>query len=79
MENVQQIFVSLFSINSIWSVVFRGVLWLIVSVIIIVSLDNPNTDKSLKNMKANLGFFFMFVVLGTLLISLLFGFQPIAA
>ncbi len=79
METVQHLLVQLFSINSIWSVVFRGILWLVVSIIIIASLDNPNTDQSLKNMKANLGFFFMFVVLGTILISLLFGFQPMSA
>lgn len=76
MEAVQSIITSLFSVNSIWSVVFRGLIWLVVSVIIIISVDNPNAQESLKNMKANLGFFFMFLILGTVLIYMLFGMSP---
>ena len=78
MEIVSEIATSLFSPNSIWSVVFRGVLWFAVALVIIVSVDNPNVDKSLSNMKANLGFFFMFIVLGTILVTLLFGQAPAA-
>lgn len=77
METVQEIISSLFAIDSIWSVVFRGIVWFVVAFIIIISVDSPNVDRSLKNMKSNLGFFFMFLILGTVLISLLFGYQPI--
>lgn len=73
---MQNIVTSLFAVNSIWSVIFRGLIWLVVSVIIIISVDNPNAQESLKNMKANLGFFFMFLILGTVLVYMLFGMAP---
>jgi hypothetical protein len=76
MEVMQNIVTSLFAVNSIWSVIFRGLIWLVVSVIIIISVDNPNAQESLKNMKANLGFFFMFLILGTVLVYMLFGMAP---
>lgn len=76
MEVVRDIVSSLFAVNSIWSVAFRGLIWLVVSIIIIISVDNPNAQDSLKNMKANLGFFFMFLILGTVLVYMLFGMFP---
>ncbi len=76
MDTIRELVTSLFAVNSIWSVVFRGFIWLVVSIIIIVSVDNPNAQDSLKNMKANLGFFFMFLILGTVLVYLLFGMSP---
>jgi len=76
MPAVPDLIHALFSVNSIWSVIFRGLIWLVVSVIIIISVDNPNAQASLKNMKANLGFFFMFLILGTVLVYLLFGLAP---
>lgn len=76
MATIQEIALSIFKVDSIWSVVFRGILWFVVSMIIIVSVDNPNSEKSLTNMKANLGFFFVFLVLATGLTMLLFGYKP---
>lgn len=77
MEIVSNFVNSIFQVDSIWSVIFRGLIWFVVSVIIIVSVDSPNMDKSLTNMKANLGFFFVFIVLGTGLTMLLFGYKPV--
>lgn len=77
MPAYEEIIQSLFAVDSIWSVVFRGAIWFVVALIIIVSVDNPNTDKSLKNMKSNLGFFFMFLVLSTGLVYLLFGYSQV--
>ncbi len=65
----------LFAADSLWSVLFRAFIWLVVSVVIIVSLDNPNPDKSIKNMKSNLGFLFFFMLLSGTLIFLLFGYH----
>ena len=76
MEMVQTIISSLFKVDSIWSVIFRGVIWFVVSIVIIMSVDSPDMDKSLSNMKANLGFFFVFLILGTGLTMLLFGYKP---
>jgi hypothetical protein len=45
------------AVDSVWSIVIRGVIWIIISFIIIISMDNPNADLAHKKMKANLGFF----------------------
>lgn len=70
----QQAFDLMFKVDSIWSVVIRGAVWLIIALVIIVSADNPDPDSSLRSLKANLGFFLMFVVLSGGLLYLLFGF-----
>jgi len=72
---MQEILNLLFRADSIWSIVLRGALWLAIALVIIISTDNPDPDKSIKNLKANLGFFFFFVILSGTLIYLLFGFQ----
>ncbi|MDQ3008110.1 MAG: hypothetical protein M3Q81_00770 [bacterium] len=82
MENevsiVNQVVTALFAVDSIWSVVIRGAVWLAIALVIIVSSDTPNPEKSLKSMRSNLGFLLFFVVLSGSLIYLLFGFtsQP---
>ncbi len=76
MEEYLQTFIeSIFSATSIWSVVARGVLWFVVAAVIIVSTDQPDPQKSLKNLKSNLGFFLIFLVLSSGLVYLLFGFS----
>jgi hypothetical protein len=78
MDILQNILVSIFRVDSIWSVVARAVVWFVVATVIIISTDNPDPDKSLKNIKSNLGFIAMFLVLSGGLIFLLFGYQPSA-
>jgi hypothetical protein len=74
METVQEIVRSLFAVDSIWSLVFRAVVWFAIAVVIIVSTDVVNPQKSAKNLKSNLGFFLLFLVLSTGLVYFLFGF-----
>jgi hypothetical protein len=75
MDSVKELIQQATAVDSIWSIVLRGVLWIIISFIIIISMDNPNADLASKKLKANLGFFIIFMILSAGLIYLLFGFQ----
>lgn len=77
MENISHILESMFRMDSVWSVILRGVIWFIIATVIIISVDNPDADKSIKNLKSNLGFFVMFLILSGGLIYLLFGYQAV--
>ncbi len=77
-EAMRSIIQSVVAVDSIWSVVFRGALWLLISLVIIISTDAPNPERSLKNLKSNLGFFLLFLILSGGLIYLLFGYVPAA-
>jgi len=74
MDKVQSIIEQAVAVDSIWSIVLRGAIWLIIALIIIVSVDNPNSQVANKKLKANLGFFLMFIILSGGLVYLLFGF-----
>lgn len=76
MEVLQNIAVSMFKVDSIWSVVLRAGIWFAVAIVVIVSTDNPDPEKSLKNIKSNLGFLALFIMLSGGLVYLLFGYQP---
>lgn len=76
MEILRELIIKAFAVDSIWSVVLRGVIWLVISVVIIMSMDNPDAETSSIKLKANLGFFLMFTVLTGGLIYLLFGYMP---
>ena len=77
MENLQNIAQALFSVNSVWSIILRGIIWTVMSLVILVATDNPNTEQSVENVKSYLGFFLIFIVVSTSLIYLLFGFAPV--
>ena len=62
-----------FAVDSLWSIVLRGVIWIVIAMIIIISVDSPNVAASSRKLKANLGFFTMFLLLSGGLIYLLFG------
>lgn len=81
MDSLREIVLSFFAIDSIWSVVLRAALWFAVAIVIIVSTDVANPQRSTRNLKSNLGFFLLFIVLSGGLIYLLFGFiaQPAVA
>lgn len=66
-------------VDSIWSVIARGILWLVVALVIIVSTDNPDPEEQIKNVKSNLGFLLVFVMLSGGLLYLLFGYVPQAS
>ena len=74
MFNFEALLVSLFSPESIWSVIFRAVIWLVIALVVIVSTDKPDPDKAFKDLKSNLGFFLMFIILSGGMVFLLFGF-----
>jgi hypothetical protein len=74
MEIIRELVVKAFAVDSVWSIVLRGLIWFIISIVIIVSMDNPNAEQSSIKLKANLGFFLMFTVLAGGLIYLLFGY-----
>ena len=76
MDIIQNILSSIFRVDSIWSVVARAVVWFIVAAVVIISVDNPNQEKSMRNLKSNLGFLIMFLMLSGGLVYLLFGYQP---
>lgn len=76
MDILQNILGSIFRVDSIWSVVARGAIWFIFATIVMIVVDNPDPEKSLKNLKSNLGFAVLLLVLSGGLIFLLFGYQP---
>ncbi len=76
METVREIILSMFTVTSMWSVIGRALLWFGIALIIIVSSDKADPEKSLKSLKSNLGFLMIFLVLSGGLVFLLFGFTP---
>jgi hypothetical protein len=78
-EIAQSLFDAAFAVDSIWSVAIRGGVWLAIALVIIVSSDHVNPDKSLSNLKSNLGFLLMFIVLSGGLLFMLFGFTSVPA
>lgn len=73
-ETIRELVVSAFAVDSFGSIVVRGVIWLAIALVIIISADAVNPDNSSKNLKSNLGFLLIFIVLSGGLIYLLFGF-----
>ena len=76
MEFLKATAYSLFDITSVWSVVFRAVMWMIVSIVILMATDNPDPDKIKNNTRTYLGSFLMLVTVSSSLIFLLFGMAP---
>lgn len=74
LETVKELLISAFRVDSFASIVLRGAIWFVIAVVIIISADAVDPDKASKNLKANLGFTLMFMILTGSLIYLLFGF-----
>ena len=79
MGEIRHFFYSIYAVDSIWSVVFRGGLWFVIAAIIIINSDSPHPEHSAKKLKSNLGFFLLFITLSSGLMFLLFGFTPSAS
>jgi hypothetical protein len=73
-ETVRSLFLSLFQVDSIWSVVFRAGIWIGVAVVVMMSLDMANTRNTSRSLKGNLGLFLLFITLSCGLLYMLFGF-----
>jgi hypothetical protein len=76
MEFLKATAYSLFDVSSIWSVVLRAVIWMVVSIIILMATNNPDPDQIKENTRTYCGSFFMLVVVSYGLIFLLFGIAP---
>lgn len=76
METVLNIARSSFSVDSIWSLVFRGAIWMVMCLLILAATDNPNPKESSANAKFYLGSFLLIIVVFTSLFYLLFSFAP---
>ena len=76
MDYLQNIAFSMFDVTSVWSVVLRAVIWMVVSVIILIATDNPDPDQIKDNTRTYLGSFLMLIVVSGSLIFLLFGMAP---
>jgi len=74
MDALPEIARSLFAVDSIWSIVFRAAIWFGVALVIIVSVDSVQSERSMKSLKANLGFFFLFIIMSSVLVYTLFGY-----
>lgn len=79
MEMLRAVYESILTPTSIWSVVARGALWFVVAIVVLASVDKPDPEKSLKDLKSNLGFLVLFIVLSGTLMYLLFGYSPTGA
>lgn len=54
-----------------------ALLWFIIAVVIISSVDTGSSDTATDSVKRNLGLFFLFIILAGALIFLLYRFAPI--
>jgi hypothetical protein len=75
MDAIRELVISLFAVDSIWSVVLRGGVWLVISMVIIISVDSSRVEESTTKLKKNLGFLLFFMVLSGGLIYMLFGYS----
>lgn len=73
-ETIRELVISAFAVDSFGSIVLRGIIWLAIALVIIISADAADPDKATKNLKSNLGFLLVFMVLTGGLVYLLFGF-----
>ena len=75
METISNIMQSMLDVTSIWSVILRGLFWVVIAGGIIISTDTPRPEHSSSKVKQNLGFILLFIVLSGTLVYLLFGFS----
>lgn len=71
-------FRSFLSVNSVGSVALAALIWFVVSIVIIASTDTGGNKYADKDIKANLGLLFLFLIVGSGLMYLLFSFAPAA-
>jgi hypothetical protein len=75
MEALSNFAVSMFDVTSMWSVIIRGVIWLVIAGGIIISTDTPRPTPDASRLKQTLGFILMAIVVSGTLIYLLFGYS----
>jgi len=57
-----------------WSVVLRGLVWLVIAGGIIAATDSPRPEMNTSKLRQNLGFLLLVIVVSGTLIYLLFGY-----
>lgn len=75
METLSNLAASMFDVTSMWSVVLRGLVWLVIAGGIIVSTDMPRPEVNTSKLRQNLGFLLLVIVISGTLIYLLFGYS----
>lgn len=76
-EALREIVIFLFAVDSIGSVFSRGIIWFGIAMAVIVGVDTYDKHHGEgANLKASVGLFVAFLVLGGILMYLLFGFAP---
>lgn len=75
-EQLRPVIQSLFAVDSLGSVIIRFVIWGLIALTIIVSMDVVRPEKQTRTLKANLGMLLLFIILAAVAIWLLFGFIP---
>lgn len=64
---------SIFSVNSVWSVVVRGLIWIGAVLVLAYGADEGHKRIQIKN---ETGMFFVFLITTGILIYVVFGFVP---
>ena len=64
---------SIFSVNSVWSVVVRGLIWIGAVLTLAYGADEGHQRIQIKN---EAGMFFFFLITTGVLIYVIFGFAP---
>ncbi|HSW89546.1 MAG TPA: hypothetical protein VLH19_01605 [Patescibacteria group bacterium] len=73
----REIIIFLFAVDSIGSVFVRGAIWFGIALVILASTDSfRKGSEEGVSLKSNLGFFFLFLILGGVLTFFLFGVAP---
>lgn len=75
METLSNLAASMFDVTSIWSVILRALVWLMIAGGIIISTDTPRPQVNSSKLRQNLGFLLLVIVISGALIYLLFGYS----
>ncbi|MFC1653275.1 hypothetical protein ACFL1M_00310 [Patescibacteria group bacterium] len=63
----------IFAVDSVWSVITRGLIWIVAVIILAYGADEGHKRKRIKN---EVGLFFLFLSGSGVLVYLIFGFAP---
>ncbi len=70
---MREFLINIFAVDSVWSVVTRGLVWIIAVIIMAYGADEGHKRKRIKN---ETGLFFLFLTTTGVLVYLIFGFVP---
>ncbi|OGV92759.1 hypothetical protein A3B57_01975 [Microgenomates group bacterium RIFCSPLOWO2_01_FULL_47_10] len=70
---MREFLISIFAVDSVWSVITRGLVWIGAVIILAYGADEGHQRKQLKN---EAGLFFLFLFSTGALVYFIFGFVP---